>query len=49
VKEGIVRVEFTLPQLGHRARQPQQIGRFAAEAEWLGAASFWVGTQCLPV
>ena len=42
-----MRVGFTLPQLGHRARQAQQISRLAAEAERLGAASFWVGDRLL--
>jgi alkanesulfonate monooxygenase SsuD/methylene tetrahydromethanopterin reductase-like flavin-dependent oxidoreductase (luciferase family) len=42
-----MRVGFTLPHLGQLAHQPQEISRFAAEAERLGAASFWVGDQML--
>jgi alkanesulfonate monooxygenase SsuD/methylene tetrahydromethanopterin reductase-like flavin-dependent oxidoreductase (luciferase family) len=42
-----MRPGFTLPYLGHLAHQPQEISRFAAEAERLGAASFWVGDRLL--
>jgi probable F420-dependent oxidoreductase len=42
-----MRPGFTLPYLGHLAHQPQEINRFAAEAEQLGAASFWVGDRLL--
>src|ERR1700691_2743531 len=42
-----MRVGFTLPSLGHLAHQPREISRFAAEAERLGAASFWVGDRLL--
>jgi hypothetical protein len=47
VKEAIMRPGFTLPYLGHLAHQPQEISRFAAEAERLGAASLWVGDRLL--
>jgi probable F420-dependent oxidoreductase len=42
-----MRVGFTLPSLGQLAHQPREISRFAAEAERLGAASFWVGDRLL--
>ena len=42
-----MRPGFTLPYLGHLAHRPQEITRFAAEAERLGAASFWVGDRLL--
>jgi probable F420-dependent oxidoreductase len=42
-----MRIGFTLPQLGPIAHQSREISRFAAEAERLGAASFWVGDRLL--
>jgi probable F420-dependent oxidoreductase len=40
-------IGFTLPYLDSLAHQAQEIGRFAAEAERLGAASLWVGDRLL--
>ena len=42
-----MRIGFTLPYLGRLAHQAGEINRFAAEAERLGAASFWVGDRLL--
>lgn len=42
-----MRIGFALPQLGRLAHRPQEIGRFAREAERLGADSFWVGDRIL--
>jgi probable F420-dependent oxidoreductase len=42
-----MRIGFTLPYLGRLAHQAGEINRFAAEAERLGTASFWVGDRLL--
>jgi probable F420-dependent oxidoreductase len=42
-----MRIGFTLPYLGGLAHHAKEISRFAAEAERLGAASFWVGDRLL--
>jgi len=42
-----VRIGFTLPQMGALAHYPQEVARFAREAEQLGADSLWVGDRLL--
>ncbi|WP_326701257.1 TIGR03619 family F420-dependent LLM class oxidoreductase [Streptomyces sp. NBC_01754] len=42
-----MRIGFTLPQMGPLAHQAHEIGRFAKEAEELGADSLWVGDRIL--
>ncbi|WNI21426.1 MULTISPECIES: TIGR03619 family F420-dependent LLM class oxidoreductase [unclassified Streptomyces] len=42
-----MRIGFTLPQMGPVARQAHEAGRFAKEAEALGADSLWVGDRLL--
>ena len=42
-----MRIGFTLPQYGPVANRPEDITRFAAEAERLGADSLWVGDRLL--
>ena len=43
----VIRLGFALPQFGALASQGDQVGRFAAEAERLGAWSLWVGDRLL--
>ena len=45
--ESIVRIGFTLPQLGTLAHYPREVARFARQAEELGADSLWVGDRLL--
>ncbi|WP_031090695.1 TIGR03619 family F420-dependent LLM class oxidoreductase [Streptomyces sp. NRRL WC-3549] len=42
-----MRIGFTLPQMGALAHQAHDIGRFAKEAEALGADSLWIGDRIL--
>jgi probable F420-dependent oxidoreductase len=42
-----MRIGFTLPQMGLIAHYPREVGRFAREAEGLGAASLWVADRLL--
>ncbi|MGF1344210.1 TIGR03619 family F420-dependent LLM class oxidoreductase [Streptomyces flavovirens] len=42
-----MRIGFTLPQIGALAHQAHEVGRFAKEAEALGADSLWVGDRIL--
>jgi probable F420-dependent oxidoreductase len=42
-----MRIGFALPQMGRIAHHPQEAGRFAREAEELGAAGLWVGDRLL--
>ncbi|MEV3951242.1 TIGR03619 family F420-dependent LLM class oxidoreductase [Streptomyces halstedii] len=42
-----MRIGFTIPQMGSLARQADEAGRFANEAEALGADSLWVGDRLL--
>ncbi|HYZ52401.1 MAG TPA: TIGR03619 family F420-dependent LLM class oxidoreductase [Streptosporangiaceae bacterium] len=42
-----MRVGFALPQFGGQARQADRVAWFAAEAERLGAQSFWAGDRLL--
>lgn len=42
-----MRIGFSLPQMGPVARQANEVGRFAKEAEALGADSFWVADRLL--
>jgi probable F420-dependent oxidoreductase len=43
----VIRLGFALPQFGALAAQGDQVGRFAAEAERLGAWSLWAGDRLL--
>jgi probable F420-dependent oxidoreductase len=43
----MIRLGFALPQFGALAAYGDQIGRFAAEAERLGARSLWVGDRLI--
>lgn len=43
----MVQLGFALPQFGPLARNAAEVGRFAAEAEKLGARSLWVGDRLL--
>jgi probable F420-dependent oxidoreductase len=43
----MIRLGFALPQFGALAAYGDQVGRFAAEAERLGARSLWVGDRLL--
>jgi probable F420-dependent oxidoreductase len=43
----MIRLGFALPQFGGLAAYGDQVGRFAAEAERLGASSLWVGDRLL--
>jgi probable F420-dependent oxidoreductase len=45
--ESIVRIGFTLPQMGALAHHPREVARFARQAEQLGADSLWVGDRLL--
>jgi probable F420-dependent oxidoreductase len=45
--ESTVRIGFTLPQMGALAHYPQEVARFARQAEQLGADSLWVGDRLL--
>ncbi|WP_046501080.1 TIGR03619 family F420-dependent LLM class oxidoreductase [Streptomyces odonnellii] len=42
-----MQIGFTLPQMGPLAHQPEEVARFAREAEALGADSLWVGDRLL--
>lgn len=42
-----MKIGFTLPQMGPIARETHEVGRFATEAERLGADSLWVGDRLL--
>ncbi|KAK1182319.1 TIGR03619 family F420-dependent LLM class oxidoreductase [Streptomyces sp. NBS 14/10] len=42
-----MRIGFSLPQFGALAHRPEEVARFAREAEELGAASLWVGDRLL--
>ena len=42
-----MQVGFCLPQFGDQGRQADQVARFAAEAERLGAHSLWVGDRLM--
>ncbi|WNE99041.1 TIGR03619 family F420-dependent LLM class oxidoreductase [Streptomyces luomodiensis] len=42
-----MRIGFALPQFGPLAHQPEDIARFARQAEELGADSLWVGDRLL--
>jgi probable F420-dependent oxidoreductase len=42
-----MRIGFALPQFGALARRPEEVARFARQAEELGAASLWVGDRLL--
>lgn len=42
-----MRIGFTIPQMGSFARRADEAGRFATEAEALGADSLWVGDRLL--
>ncbi|WP_432198183.1 TIGR03619 family F420-dependent LLM class oxidoreductase [Streptomyces sp. bgisy027] len=42
-----MQIGFTLPQMGPLAHQPEEVARFAREAETLGADSLWVGDRLL--
>lgn len=42
-----MRVGFALPQFGGQAQQADRVAWFAAEAERLGAQSFWAGDRLL--
>jgi probable F420-dependent oxidoreductase len=43
----MIKLGFALPQFGALAGAAGQVGRFAAEAEHLGARSLWVGDRLL--
>jgi probable F420-dependent oxidoreductase len=43
----MINLGFALPQFGALAGAADQVGRFAAEAEHLGARSLWVGDRLL--
>jgi probable F420-dependent oxidoreductase len=43
----VIRLGFALPQFGALAGHGDQVAHFAAEAERLGASSFWVGDRLL--
>jgi probable F420-dependent oxidoreductase len=43
----MIRLGFALPQFGALAAYGDQIGRFAGEAEHLGARSLWVGDRLI--
>jgi probable F420-dependent oxidoreductase len=42
-----MRIGFALPQFGALAHHPEEVARFARQAEELGAASLWVGDRLL--
>ncbi|MFD8379631.1 TIGR03619 family F420-dependent LLM class oxidoreductase [Streptomyces sp. NPDC059679] len=42
-----MRIGFSLPQFGALAHRPEEVARFARQAEELGAASLWVGDRLL--
>src|ERR1700742_5016588 len=42
-----MRIGFTLPQYGPVANRPEELPRFAAEGERLGADALWVGDRLL--
>ncbi|MER7788993.1 TIGR03619 family F420-dependent LLM class oxidoreductase [Streptomyces sp. NPDC097640] len=42
-----MRIGFSLPQFGALAHRPEDVARFARQAEELGAASLWVGDRLL--
>lgn len=43
----MINLGFALPQFGSLAGQADQVGRFAAETERMGARSLWVGDRLL--
>jgi probable F420-dependent oxidoreductase len=46
-QENVMRIGFTLPQMGALAHHPREVARFARQAEQLGADSLWVGDRLL--